>query len=525
MSRIAYILLCHKEPEAIVAQANRLTAAGDYISIHFDARADSQSFVAIKDALSENPNVAFARKRIKCGWGAWSLVQATLYAIEAAVDAFPKATHFYMISGDCMPTKSADYIHDFLDAQDADFIESFDYFRSDWIKTGMREERLIYRHYFNERTQKWWFYKSFGLQKQLGLKRKLPSDLRMRIGSQWWYLRRTTIEAILEFLTKRRDVLRFFKTTWIPDETFFQTLVAHLIPSKEIQTRTLTFLVFSDYGMPATFYNDHYEFLVGQDSLFARKISAGATSLRQRLGALYNSNRRDFQTASDGKNLYQFITERGRTGLRFAPRFWELESTIGRDRELFVIVCKKWHIAKRFVQQLQQRTQMPLLEYIFSEDVKELPELGGILSNHQKKARHRRALMRMLYEYYETEKLAICLDPSNIDLLRDFVSDRNTTRVLEINCDFDDQYILGHARRIGLISDQTAVETLVKLLPSIRNDLKKESEVIGDLRLEFFYRIDEKGAVYRNASELSQFDDITIEQAQEIVTLDWIYSD
>ena len=151
--------------------------------------------------------------------------------------------------------------------------------------------------------------------------------------------------------------------------------------------------------------------------------------------------------------------------------------------------------------------------------------MGGILSNHQKKARHRRALMRMLYEYYETEKLAICLDPSNIDLLRDFVSDRNTTRVLEINCDFDDQYILGHARRIGLISDQTAVETLVKLLPSIRNDLKKESEVIGDLRLEFFYRIDEKGAVSRNASELSQFTDITIEQAQEIVTLDWIYSD
>ena len=37
MSRIAYILLCHKEPEAIVAQANRLTAAGDYIAIHFDA--------------------------------------------------------------------------------------------------------------------------------------------------------------------------------------------------------------------------------------------------------------------------------------------------------------------------------------------------------------------------------------------------------------------------------------------------------------------------------------------------------
>ena len=72
-----------------------------------------------------------------------------------------------MISGDCMPTKSADYIHEFLDTQDADFIESFDFFRSDWIKTGMRE--AIYRHFFNERTQKWLFYKSFELQKHWDL--------------------------------------------------------------------------------------------------------------------------------------------------------------------------------------------------------------------------------------------------------------------------------------------------------------------------------------------------------------------
>lgn len=68
MSRIAYILLCHKEPEAIVAQANRLTAAGDYIAIHFDASAEQASFDAIKTALSDNPNVTFARRRIKCGW-------------------------------------------------------------------------------------------------------------------------------------------------------------------------------------------------------------------------------------------------------------------------------------------------------------------------------------------------------------------------------------------------------------------------------------------------------------------------
>ena len=127
---------------------------------------------------------------------------------------------------DCMPTKSADYIHEFLDAQDADFIESFDFFRSDWIKTGMREERLIYRHFFNERTQKWLFYKSFELLKTLGLKRKLPADLRIRIGSQWWCLRRKTVEAILDFLKNRPDVLKFFKRLGFRMKPFFKHWLA-----------------------------------------------------------------------------------------------------------------------------------------------------------------------------------------------------------------------------------------------------------------------------------------------------------
>ena len=39
MAQIAYILLCHKDPDAIVSQAERLTSAGDKVAIHFDARA------------------------------------------------------------------------------------------------------------------------------------------------------------------------------------------------------------------------------------------------------------------------------------------------------------------------------------------------------------------------------------------------------------------------------------------------------------------------------------------------------
>ncbi|MEC8294466.1 MAG: beta-1,6-N-acetylglucosaminyltransferase, partial [Pseudomonadota bacterium] len=295
MARIAFILLCHKDPEAIIQQAERLTAAGDYMSIHFDARAKPAHFQQIQDALGDNPNVTFAKKRIKCGWGEWSLVQASLNAIETAMEAFPRATHFYMLSGDCMAIKSAQYIHQFLEQNHRDFIESFDFFESDWIKTGMKEDRLIYRHYFNERTQPKRYYWAYQLQKKFGLEREIPHDIQVQIGSQWWCLRRRTIEWIIDFTKKRKDVMAFFRTTWIPDETFFQTLVRHLIPEEEIETRTLTFLMFSDYGMPVSFYNDHYDMLLSQDFLFARKISPEARELRARLGALYAAEGVEFK--------------------------------------------------------------------------------------------------------------------------------------------------------------------------------------------------------------------------------------
>ena len=78
MARIAFILLCHKDPAGIIAQAERLTQAGDYLSIHFDARARPADFATVRNALKDNASVVFAQKRIKCGWGEWSLVDATL---------------------------------------------------------------------------------------------------------------------------------------------------------------------------------------------------------------------------------------------------------------------------------------------------------------------------------------------------------------------------------------------------------------------------------------------------------------
>ncbi|WP_299293276.1 DUF5928 domain-containing protein [uncultured Tateyamaria sp.] len=525
MAKIAYILLCHKDPDAIIKQAERLTAAGDYMAIHFDARANPAHFAAIRGALKDNPNVTFAQRRIKCGWGEWSLVQATLHAVEAAVDAFPRATHFYMLSGDCMAIKSAEYTHRFLDENDADFIESFDYFESDWIKTGMKEERLIYRHFFNERTQKWRFYTSYHLQQRFGITREIPADIQVQIGSQWWCLRRRTIEWVLDFTRQRKDVMRFFRTTWIPDETFFQTVVRHVVPEDEIRTRTLTFLMFTDYGMPVTFYDDHYDLLLSQDFLFARKISPEAKDLKRRLGLLYAAENVSFQISNEGASLFKFLTGRGRIGRRFATRFWETESTLGRNRELLIIVCKKWHVAKRLLERIRVMTNVPAMEYLFNEEHTPLPDLGGIQNTLGKRTRHRRALMRMLFDYYETDRLIVCMDPGNLDLLQDFAGDRSITRMLEIQCDFTDDYLVGHAMRVGLAGEQTAQETLERLLPTIRNDMTFESDRIRDADFEHLERMRENADLDDNAKALARFLTMPEEKAREIAAVDYLFSD
>ncbi|NUB44306.1 glycosyl transferase [Fertoebacter nigrum] len=525
MAKIAYILLCHKDAEGIIAQAQRLTEAGDYIAIHFDARAAREDFDRIRQALGQNPSVAFAARRVRCGWGEWSLVEATLLAVRAAVDAFPRATHFYMLSGDCMPIKSAEYASAFLDRDDVDYVESFDFFKSDWIKTGIREERLIYRHFFNERTHKSWFYASMDLQKRLGLTRRIPADLQIQIGSQWWCLRRRTVEWLLDFCAKRRDVMRFFRTTWIPDETFFQTLVRHLVPEHEIRARTLTFLMFTDYGMPVNFYNDHYDLLLSQDYLFARKISPEAKELKLRLGQLYAATDVHFPISNEGRSLFRFLTGRGRIGRRFAPRFWETESSLGRERTLLMVTCKKWHVAKRLVERVRKVTGIPAVDYLFNEASTPLPDLGGIQSTLEKRTRHRRALVRMLFDYWKTEQLVVCIDPANVDLMQDFFADRSTVRLLEIECEFTDDYLIGHARRVGLAGERTPQETINRLLPTIRYDVRFESDRIRDADFEALYRIREAATPAENAVPLAAFLGIAEAKARVIAETDYLFVD
>jgi len=133
--------------------------------------------------------------------------------------------------------------------------------------------------------------------------------------------------------------------------------------------------------------------------------------------------------------------------------------------------------------------------------------------------------MRMLFDYFETDRLIVCMDPSNLDLLEDFASDRSVTRILEIDCSFSDDYLIGHAMRVGLAGEQTSQETLDRLLPTIRNDMLHESDAIRDAEFENHCRIREAASTDENADELARFLGIAGDKAHEITSTDYLFAD
>jgi hypothetical protein len=283
--------------------------------------------------------------------------------------------------------------------------------------------------------------------------------------------------------------------------------------------------MFTDYGMPVTFHNDHYDLLLSQDYLFARKISPYATELKARLGTLYASGRTEFAVSNEGRRLYAYLAGRGREGRRFAPRFWEREASLGRERELMIVACKKWHVGKRLMERVRLVTNTPTIDYLFNEEATPLPDLGGVETTLTKRNRHRRALVKMLFDYFGTDRLAFCVDPSDIDAIDDFFADRCVTRLLEVECRFSDDYLAGHARRIGLAGEGTPREVLARLMPTIRHDIRFESERIRDRGYPRHWRLRQDASPEENAPPLAAFLGISEAAAREIAATDYLFSD
>jgi hypothetical protein len=85
-----------------------------------------------------------------------------------------------------------------------------------------------------------------------------------------------------------------------------------------------------------------------------------------------------FTFPKKARNCLPFLPARAGRGLRFGRRIWEGQANIGRNRQLLVVICKKWHVAKRLVVRIGGETDVEAVLYLFHEHNAGCPNLGGI---------------------------------------------------------------------------------------------------------------------------------------------------
>lgn len=325
---VGFVMLCHTALDRAAQVARHWAERGCPVVIHVDRRVRAPVFDKLRRDLEGVEDIRFSGRHV-CEWGTWGLVAATQEAATLMLGAFPQVRHVFLASGSCLPLRPVAELQAYLAARPrTDFIESVTTADVGWTVGGLDLERFTLRFPFSWRKRRGLFDAYVQLQRRLGLRRRIPPGLSPHLGSQWWCLTRATLSAILDD-PRRAAHDRYFRRVWIPDESYFQTLVR--LYATEVESRSLTLSKFDFQGKPHVFYDDHLQLLRRSDCFVARKIWPHAT----RLYRVFLTEEGQGQPAAEpnpGKidRLFAKAAERrtrGRPGLYMQSRF------PGDDRE------------------------------------------------------------------------------------------------------------------------------------------------------------------------------------------------
>ncbi|WGI22078.1 beta-1,6-N-acetylglucosaminyltransferase [Amylibacter sp. IMCC11727] len=274
--RLGFVILAHTDLHRVAELIAHLSKEDCVVGVHIDKKVSNVEFDAFKSSVQSFDNVVLS-KRTACEWGEFSLVRATLDASEKLLNTFDDISHVSLISGSCLPIRPVRQMKRFLKRNaGTDYIESVSVENNYWVKDGLNEERFTFYFPFSWRKQRRLFDALVDVQRWARIKRKIPEPLVPHIGSQWWTLTAKTLRTIIND-PKRPYYDAYFSWSWIPDESYFQTLAR--LHSSSIESRSLTFSKFDYLGKPFVFYDDHLKELTQSDCFWARKIWGGADKL------------------------------------------------------------------------------------------------------------------------------------------------------------------------------------------------------------------------------------------------------
>lgn len=255
---IVYLIQAHKDVNQLNKLISLLVSKNSKIFVHLDKKWDL-------DLSILNKAIYVVEPRIDVTWGDWSQVEASSISLKMIEKEVPNYNHVVFISGQDFPLYSNETIQQYL-KPNTDYIHFQEISKTGWAC----ESRFEAFHYHGHSL-----LLKFGyvILNKLGVKRKMPNNLKPFGGAGWWCLTQSTIKAILNYIEKNPQLISFFKTTQCPDELFFQTVICNSRLSSTLVNNHMRFIKFIEgKSNPEILTINDLDSLFLAKAIFARKM-------------------------------------------------------------------------------------------------------------------------------------------------------------------------------------------------------------------------------------------------------------
>lgn len=213
--KICYLILAHNNFIHLDRLINALDDADVMFYIHLDEKAAGKY-------ISGKENVIVIPHHQNINWGGYGMVEATLALLRYSNVHSPQADYFALISGVDYPIRPRSFFYNQL-ARGKEFIDAAP---MPFLDKPMK--RFEYYYFDIDRRRYGYFHPKIVAEMALCLfriKRKVP--FKLYVGGQWFALTRQCVEYVLDTVDENKRYERFFRHSLIPDEAFFQTIIAH----------------------------------------------------------------------------------------------------------------------------------------------------------------------------------------------------------------------------------------------------------------------------------------------------------
>lgn len=278
---IGFVLLTHSKPLQIYRLINTLNNMFNYplIVCHHDF---SKCDLSV-DILPKN--VLLVRPHVQTEWGKFSLIEATVKALQLMYEVPNAPDWFVLLSGADYPIKSAKQILDELVSSPYDaYIQyekiTYEIYKQDlkpnmlWLKNSY--ERYCTKSFFLNYSKKYYTKLNLEIRLEHPLLAKpfLPFSQKVACfsGSQWFCANHKAAEYIIDFHSRTNAITQYYSKLMYADESYFQTILANASHLK-LKNDRLRYIDWSTGGPhPKILLKEDLPKLLASNAHFARKF-------------------------------------------------------------------------------------------------------------------------------------------------------------------------------------------------------------------------------------------------------------